>query len=144
MRFQTEQSSIEFFKNQLIQSGFTSVDCTQVEDKYCYYDIQAEYHNKKCRFELKRRDMTSDKYGDSVLELYKYANFIEDIVNQKIYKGFVVSFFDDIYTIDDITNSHSIQLKQAPATTEFENTKKKDKWFVKYNQEKKFKYCHTD
>ena len=140
MKFQTEQGSIEFFKNQLIQSGFTSVDCTQVEDKYCYYDIQAEYHNKKCRFELKRRDMSSDKYGDSVLELFKYANFIEDIVNQKIYKGFVVSFFDDIYTIDDITNSHSIQLKQAPATTEFGNTKKKDKWFVHYTQEKKFEY----
>ena len=129
MKFHTEKGSIDFFKTQLIQSGFTSVDCTQ-----------AEYHNKKCRFELKRRDMTSDKYGDSVLELSKYANFIEDIVNEKIYKGFVVSFFDDIYTIDDITHNHFLDQKKAPATTEFENTNKKNKWFVHYQQEKKFQY----
>lgn len=140
MKFHTEKGSIDFFRTQLIQSGFTSVDCTQVEDKYCYYDIQAEYNNKKCRFELKRRDMTSDKYGDSVLELSKYANFIEDIVNEKIYKGFVVSFFDDIYTIDDITHNHFVDQKKAPATTEFENTNKKNKWFVHYQQEKKFEY----
>ena len=120
MKFHTEKGSIDFFKTQLIQSGFTSVDCTQVE--------------------LKRIDMTSDKYGDSVLELSKYANFIEDIVNEKIYKGFVVSFFDDIYTIDDITHNHFLDQKKAPATTEFENTNKKNKWFVHYQQEKKFQY----
>lgn len=140
MKFQTELDSIKFFCNQLEYSGFTSVDCTQVEDKYCYYDIQATYNNKKCRFELKRRDMTSDKYGDSVLEFSKYGKFVDDIVNEKIYKGFVVSFFDDIYTIDDITHNHFLDQKKAPATTEFENTNKKNKWFVHFKQEKKFQY----
>lgn len=144
MKFHTEQSSIDFFKTQLIQSGFTSVDCTQVEDKYCYYDIQAEYHNKKCRFELKNRseNLKSTTYGDSMIELYKYGKFVDDIVNNKISMGYVVSLFEDIYTIHRITDLHSIDQKNCPSTTYFENTNKKDKYCVTYpiNEEHKRYY----
>lgn len=144
MKFHTEKGSIDFFKTQLIQSGFTSVDCTQVTDKYCYYDIQAEYNNKKCRFELKNRseNLKSTTYGDSMIELYKYGKFVDDIVNNKISMGYVVSLFEDIYTIHRITDLHSIDQKNCPSTTYFENTNKKDKYCVTYpiNEEHKYYY----
>lgn len=140
MKFQTEKESIDYFCNQLEYSGFTGIDCTQVTDKYSYYDISATYKEKKCRFELKRRDLNSYDYGDSIIELSKYGKFIDDIVNEKINHGFVVSFFNDVYTIDNITHTHSIDQWMANATTEFENRNKKTKWFVRYQQEKKFEY----
>lgn len=140
MKFKTELDSIKFFCNQLEHSGFTSVDCTQVEDKYCYYDIQAEYNNKKCRFELKRRDLESDTYNDSVIEYSKYKEFVEDIINGQIYKGYVVSFFNNIYTIDDICSEHTLSIKQAAKTTEFDQHAKVNKTFVHYKQQKKFQY----
>ena len=140
MKFKTELDSIKFFCNQLEYSGFTSVDCTQVTDKYCYYDIQAEYNNKKCRFELKRRDCESYTYNDSVIEYFKYKEFLEDITNGQIYKAFVVSFFNDIYTLDDVCSEHTISVKQAAKTTEFDQHNKINKTFVHYKQQKKFQY----
>lgn len=140
MKFQTEQDSIDFFTTQLTTSGFTNINATQSLDKYSFYDVYADYKNKKCKFELKRRDKDSTDFGDSVIEMSKYANFLNEIVNGQIDQGYVVSFFNDIYTIDSILNTHTIKSYQANQTTEFENRKKVDKWFVCYNQEKKFKY----
>lgn len=140
MKFQTEQDSIDFFRNQLEYSGFTSINATQALDQYSFYDISANYKNKKYKFELKRRDMTSEKYGDSVIEFSKYQKFASEIESGEIRNGFVVSFFDDIYTIDSITSTHKIDQKICPTTTEFENNNKKNKWLVHYQQQKKFQY----
>lgn len=144
MKFQTELDSIKFFCNQLEYSGFTGVQATQYVNQYSYYDIQAEYHNKKCRFELKNRseNLKSTTYGDSMIELYKYGKFVDDIVNNKISMGYVVSLFEDIYTIHRITDLHSIDQKNCPSTTYFENTNKKDKYCVTYpiNEEHKYYY----
>lgn len=144
MKFQTEKQSIDFFTTQLTQSGFTNIDCTQVDDKFCYYDINATYGNNRVRFELKNRseNLKSTTYGDSMIELYKYGKFVDDIVNNKISMGYVVSLFEDIYTIHRITDLHSIDQKNCPSTTYFENTNKKDKYCVTYpiNEEHKYYY----
>ena len=140
MKFSTEQDSIDFFTTQLQFSGFTNINATQSLDKYSFYDVYADFKNKKCKFELKRRDKDSTDFNDSIIEMSKYANFLNEIVNGEIDKGYVVSFFNDIYTIDDILSNHSIKSYQANQTTEFENRQKVDKWFVCYKQEKKFKY----
>lgn len=140
MKFKTELESIEFFCHQLEYSGFTNVQATQLINQYCHYDVQATYNNKKCRFELKRRDFESFTYNDSVIEYSKYKEFVEDIINGQIYKGFVVSFFNDIYTIDDICSEHTLSIKQAAKTTEFDQHAKINKTFVHYQQEKKFQY----
>lgn len=140
MKFQTELDSIKFFCNQLEYSGFTGVQATQYVNQYSYYDIQAKWGKKKVRFELKRRDLESDTYNDSVIEYYKYNEFVKDITNGVIDKGYVVSFFNDLYTIDDIFNEHTLSIKQANKTTEFDQNEKVNKVFVHYQQEKKFEY----
>lgn len=140
MKFKTELDSIKFFCNQLEYSGFTGVQATQYVDQYSYYDIQAKWGKKKVRFELKRRDLESDTYNDSVIEYFKYQEFVKDITNGQIDKGYVVSFFNDIYTIDDICSEHTLSIKQAAKTTEFDQNYKINKTFVHYQQQKKFQY----
>lgn len=140
MKFQTELDSIKFFCNQLEYSGFTGVQATQYVDQYSYYDIQAKWGKKKVRFELKRRDLESDTYNDSVIEYFKYQEFVKDITNGQIDKGYVVSFFNNLYTIDDICSEHTLSIKQAAKTTEFDQNYKINKTFVHYKQQKKFQY----
>lgn len=140
MKFKTELDSIKFFCNQLEYSGFTGVQATQYVNQYSYYDVQAKWGKKKVRFELKRRDLESDTYNDSVIEYFKYQEFVKDITNGQIDKGYVVSFFNNLYTIDDICSEHMISIKQSPKTTEFEQHTKVNKTFVHYKQQKKFQY----
>lgn len=140
MKFQTEQESIDYFCNQLEYSGFTGVQATQYVNQYSYYDIQAKWGKKKVRFELKRRDLESDTYNDSVIEYSKYKEFVEDITNGQIDRGYVVSFFNDIYTIDNICSEHTLSIKQSPKTTEFDQKTKINKTFVHYKQQTKFQY----
>ena len=140
MKFKTEKASIEYFCERLESSGFTAIRQTQSLNQFSYYDISATYRGKTYHFELKRRNSHSSKYGDSVIEYHKFQHFVDDISNGYITNGFVVSFFNDIYTIDIITHNHTIKFKEGAATTEFENKEIKKKVFVCYSQEKKFNY----
>lgn len=141
MTFFTEQESINFFINWLEEKGFTNI--VRPEDQFSYYDLEAEYKHPKMgitkwRFELKRRNIESTKFNDSIIEKSKYDKFIEDIRVGVFDEGRVVTFFKDCMVIDNIKNAKDVTFKMAGATTEFENTKVIEKTFVHFNQDKKF------
>lgn len=140
MKFLTEKDSIDYFCKRLEQAGYENINPTQSSDKYCYYDIQAEKNNIKYRFELKRRNYTSNKFGDSICEKWKYDNFVDDIRNGLFNRGVLVSFFDDVFTMDDITKPYDVDFIYANKTTEFENRDIVEKTMVHYKQTKKCNY----
>lgn len=140
MIFQTEKDSIDFFVTQLETSGFTDICATQSTNQYCHYDVSAQWGKKKVVFELKRRNFTSDKFGDSSIEASKFIKLEKDKRDGNIFDGYVVSFFDDIYTIDSIGGEYSIRSVNCAKTTEFADQTKEDKLFICFPQNKKFNY----
>lgn len=140
MTFNTEKDSIDYFCKRLEQAGYNNINPTQATNKYCYYDIQAEKNNIIFRFELKRRNYTSDRFGDSICEKWKYDNFVDEINKGIFQKGVLVSLFSDILTLDDITKPYDIDYIYANKTTEFENRNIVEKTMVHYKQTKKCNY----
>lgn len=140
MTFQTEKDSIDFFVTQLETSGFTDISATQATNQYCHYDVSAKWGKKKVVFELKRRNFSSNKYGDSSIEANKFVKLEKDKRDGTIYDGFVVSFFMDIYTIDSIGGEYTIRSVNCPKTTEFADQTKEDKLLICFPQNKKFNY----
>lgn len=70
MTFETEKMSIDYWLNYLESRGFEN--CQNVSDDMNYYDIYAEKSGKRWIFEIKRRNMDSNKYGDGLMGEYKY------------------------------------------------------------------------
>lgn len=140
MTFQTEKDSINFFVTQLEVSGFTNICATQATNQYCHYDISATWGKKKVVFELKRRNFSSNKYGDSTIEANKFVRLEKDKRDGSIYDGYVVSLFSDIYTIDSIGGEYTIRSVNCAKTTEFEDHSKEDKLLICFLQSKKFTY----
>lgn len=140
MTFQTEKDSIDFFVTQLQISGFTDICATQATNQFCHYDVSAQWGKKKVVFELKRRNFSSNKYGDSSIEANKFVKLEKDKRDGTIYDGFVVSFFMDIYTIDSIGAEYTIRSVNCPKTTEFADHTKEDKLLICFPQNKKFNY----
>lgn len=140
MIFQTEKDSIDFFVTQLQVSGFTDICTTQATNQFCHFDVSAQWGKKKVVFELKRRNFSSDKYGDSSIEASKFVKLERDKRDGSIYDGYVVSFFDDIYTIDSIGEGYTIRSVNCAKTTEFEDHTKEDKLLICFPQNKKFNY----
>lgn len=140
MKFLTEKDSIDYFVKRLESKGFTNVNPTQSENQYSYYDIESEYRGVKIRWELKRRNYLSTKFGDSICERYKFESFVDGIRNGEFDKGYLVSFFDDILTIDDITKPCDVDFIYANKTTEFANRNVVEKAMCHYKQTNKYKY----
>lgn len=140
MTFQTEKDSIDFFVTQLETSGFTDISTTQATNLYCHYDVSAQWGKKKVVFELKRRNFSSNKYGDSSIEASKFVKLERDKRDGNIFNGYVVSFFDDIYTIDSIGEGYNIRSVNCSKTTEFADQTKEDKLLICFPQKKKFTY----
>lgn len=139
MTFTTEQQSKDFFKQYLQKKGFEKI--IEPEDQYCYYDIEAEKDNKKYRFELKRRNMTSTKYGDGIMEIYKYNMFLKD-KNQYDY-AVLVSLFYDCIALSNIKQPIEKCIKVAALTTDFNNHQMAEKKIIRYNLLKKINYENT-
>lgn len=140
MKFLTEQDSINYFVKRLESNGWENVTPTQALNKYSYYDIDATWGNTRVRFELKRRNYPSDKFGDSICEHWKFSNFVEGIRKNEFDKGFLVSFFDDCFTVDDITKPYDVDIIYANKTTDFENRDIVQKNMCHYKQEYKYNY----
>lgn len=140
MKFLTEKDSIDYFVKRLEKSGYTNINPTQASNKFCYYDISAEKNGTIFRFELKRRNYPSTRFGDSICEKWKYDNFIEGIRKGEFHKGILVSLFEDCFTMDDITKPYDVDFIYANKTTEFANRNIVEKTMVHYNQAKKINY----
>lgn len=137
-KFSTESESIIYFTNWLKSRGFININSTQSEDKFCYYDIEAVKGEKKYRFELKVRNMLSNKYNDAICEEYKYNKFM---VHKDEYDyGILVSLFTDCFTLSSIKNWVRTEKKYANKTTDFSNNEMVLKNFMIYNQERKVEY----
>lgn len=141
MVFNTERESIAWFMGFLEGKGFINIKETQSEDKFCYYDIEAELPTKKgitrWRFELKRRNFDSEKYGDTIIEKSKYDKFVEDIRNGIMEQGRIVSFFTDVMVIDNVLNAYDVDFKMSGKTTDFNDKRLVQKTFVHYINGKK-------
>lgn len=122
MKFNTEQESIDYVIRFLEALGFTDIQQTQQENKYLHYDIRANYKGRKCEFELKRRNFPSHKYGDVIIEDYKYNNLFQDLLSERADKCYIVTLFEDYLCINNIEDEIPIfQDRYAAHTTEFEN-----------------------
>lgn len=140
MVFHTEKESIDFFVSFLEEKGFYSINATQSENQFSYYDIEAELNSKKWRFELKNRSerLKSTDFNDSIMEVYKYKKFKEE-ENEYDY-GRIVSFFNDCFTISDVFNPIGIEKRMAKKSTYFDDKTIVEKNYITYKQERKFNY----
>jgi hypothetical protein len=66
------------------------------------------------RFELKRRNHPSYRYRDTVMEEYKLCNFYKDGVS-----GYLVTFFDDCWTLSNVYTPVNHMSRMARHTTDF-------------------------
>lgn len=146
MKFTTEKESIDYIKECLLRSGYTAVDCTQSTNPYCYYDMDClrplgKEMPLKYRFELKRRDLDSEHFGDCIIESSKYVHMIKALNKEEIDKAFIINLFNDCWTISDIeTGLCDITCKNAKHTTEFEDNMIIEKIMVHFKPMKKFTY----
>lgn len=124
----------------LANKGWTNIKSTQETDPFCYYDIEAEYKGKKFRIECKRRNYESNHFGDSICEEWKYNKFKEDYGKGLIDGALLVSFFSDVFTIDNIFEPFDIDYVWANKTTDFANRKIVRKSMVHYKQARKVNY----
>lgn len=140
----TELESIKMIQDLFERRGYKT-NATQSINKFSYYDIEAWKENLdgekylKTRIEVKRR---YKNFGDMIMEKYKYDNFINDLNNNNIDKGFLVSVFEDSkeIAIEDVTKKTADSKTMARKTTDFENNKEVLKDFVHYKQTYKIKY----
>lgn len=140
MVFHTEKESIDFFVSFLEEKGFYSINATQSENQFSYYDIEAELNSKKWRFELKNRSerLKSTDFNDSIMEVYKYKKFKEE--EDEYDYGRIVSFFNDCFTISDVFNPIGIEKRMAKKSTYFDDKTIVEKKYITYEQERKFNY----
>ena len=132
MKFKTENESIEFFTQKLESKGW---QVNRPKDQYSYYDLEAQKDGEVVRFELKRRNHNSYRYNDTIMEEYKLCNFYKDG-----YTGYLVTFFDDCWTLSDVYTPVDHIQRQARHTTDFDDQNIVNKQFVKYHFDKIFKY----
>lgn len=133
--FKTEEDSVKYFNKVLQARGYTDIKRT---DKFCYYDIEACKGDKSYRFELKRRNFKHTRYGDAVMEAHKFNHFIED--RDKYNYCYLVSFFEDCWTISNIKSPIGGSVIFGSRTTDFEDKTIIKKDFVHYRQQVKFRY----
>lgn len=140
MVFHTENESIDYFVSFLKNKGFYSINATQSENQFSYYDIEAELNSKKWRFELKNRSerLKSTDFNDSIMEVYKYKKFKEE--KDEYDYGRIVSFFNDCFTISDVFNPIGIEKRMAKKSTYFDDKTIVEKNYITYKQERKFNY----
>lgn len=133
MRFRLEMDSIKYFTNKLAQSGFTDIVATQIEDNFCHYDVRANWKNQPFRFELKRRNKLYSWFRDTVIEKLKFEELKKYVDNGYSTACYLVTLFNDCFTINNIADSHTEIQRWAEQTTEFNRNKKVLKTFCVYN-----------
>lgn len=132
MKFKTEKESIDFFTSRLVQKGW---QVRLPEDQFSYYDVEAEKEGKVVRFELKRRNHPSYRYNDTVMEEYKLCSFYRDG-----YTGYLVTFFDDCWTLSNVYTPVNHMSRMAKHTTDFSDQRVVEKKMVQYRFDKVLSY----
>lgn len=140
MKFETEKQSIEYVCDCLASSGYTNIHYTQIDDEFCHYDIWCNAREKKYFLECKRRNFQSDKYGDAIIEETKYNDYITAKNNKEIDGAWVVTLFDDCWTVSNAFTPFKTTEKFVQHTTEFADHTKVLKRFKHYNLDYKFSY----
>lgn len=103
-----------FFSKYLIGRGFYNIQTTT---DFCSWDLEAEYKGVKYYFELKRRDIISTAWGDSICEQHK----IDSCPDKK--HTYLVNFFTDCFTVIPITADHQVQHKYCQKTNNWDRRK---------------------
>lgn len=140
-KFNTEGASIDYLVNYLKKSGYTDIHATQLDNQFEHYDVTATHPlGYKYQMEVKRRYHNHDKYLDTVVESTKFFSMLTDVYTNKIDGAWVVTMFNDIWTVSNAITPifHSRHL--VDHTTEFGDKTKVWKDFLHYNLQKKFEY----
>lgn len=125
------------FKKWLERRDFKEVNYKY--DNLCHFDITACKNNVKYVFELKKRPIKSDLWGDNIIQEDKY-NFLlpydNDSDNQKVY---IVNLFTDCMYINPLQAPHECQKKYCQKTNNW-NRNKVEKILISYPHQNKFRF----
>ena len=89
---EVDLTSRQIFCKYLEQIGATEIKNSSGN---CCYDISCQLKGKQIGFELKDRQIPSDKYGDQMIELYKEIGNDKRINRNEFEHCIVASFFTD-------------------------------------------------
>lgn len=144
MKFYTENDSINYVCKYLENSGYADVHATQNEGPFAYYDIRCTHPlGYRYRIEVKRRNMESSKYNDTIIEKSKYNYFADSKQRGEIDGAWIATMFTDCWTVSNAFQPQSITKNEVPHTTEFVDTTPIRKMFLPYDFKKKYSYNTT-
>lgn len=124
---QTESNSINYWCEYLYNKGYTNITNCNAYDQYSCVDVTGtDKEGNKVVFELKRRYINSNKYGDLVCEEHKYKKMCEEYPNNK---KILVNFFKDKWGVGVLTDEDTKEDHKGAKTTEFEDQQEVDKVF---------------
>lgn len=140
-KFNTESASIQYLIKELTKRGYTDIHATQTANQFEHYDVSATHPlGYKYEMEVKRRYFDSTKYGDTVIEQSKYNKFLNDKWLDNIDGAWVVTMFNDCWTISNALQPIFTSEKEVQHTTEFGDSQKVKKTFMHYKLKQKFNY----
>lgn len=129
--FTNDIEGVEYFKQYLENHSFTDVNITS--NPYAAWDIDATYNGQTFFFELKKRDIDSYAWGDSICEQHK-IDAVPDIK-----RAYLVNLFTDCITIIPFSTPHQIQHKPCQKTNNWDKTKVM-KNLLSYKNEDKYRH----
>lgn len=129
--FEGDSEGTNYFKHYLENHNLTNVNITS--DPFAAWDIDATYNGNVYYFELKKRDIDSYKWGDSICEQHKV-----DAVPDKN-RAYLVNLFTDCITIIPLTAEHEVQHKRCQKTNNWDKTKVM-KNLLSYKNEDKYRH----
>lgn len=132
--FTDDIEGTKFFSKYLIKNGFYNIQTTA---EFCGHDLEADYKGKTYYFELKRRDISADTWGDSICEQHK----IDSTPDPN--RTYLVNFFTDCFTIIPITAQHETQSKMCQKTNNW-NRKKVLKNLLCYPNKKEYRHNYEE
>lgn len=107
---EVDLTSRNIFCKYLEQLGATDIKNSSGN---CCYDISCQLKGKQIGFELKDRNIPSNKYGDQMIELYKEIGNDKRINRNEFEHCIVVSFFtDNIITLANIKDKERTYKKE--------------------------------
>lgn len=129
--FCSDREGLAYFKRYLLNHNFTNVNITS--NTYEAWDIDGTYNGQTYYFELKKRDIDSFQWGDSICEQHKI-----DAVPDKN-RAYLVNLFTDCITIIPLTADHEVQHKLCQKTHNWDRTKVM-KNLLSYKNEDKYRH----
>ena len=113
--FTNDAEGKEYFAQYLTDHQFSDVHITS--DTYAAWDVDGTYSGQVYYFELKKRDIDSYQWGDSICEKHK----IDAVPDKK--HAYLVNLFTDCLTIIPLTASYEVQHKYCQKTNNWDRRK---------------------